>query len=187
MYCTVVGCTDCTPGSQPPSATHVCAERKARPTARVVHPISPMNAVRHALHSARLAPLALDVRLSSSVHQAPRSLRFEQWRVSSVARMPRLPPAPRCRHFRPPSAGGRGLVTVVERDVHGAGQAGVRRNAKRWWARCFGKARRSALVSPRIASILGNGSFVLVALSFLSTDILTLRVLNVAAGGELNG
>lgn len=33
--------------------------------------------------------------------------------------------------------------------------------------------------------MLGNGSFVLVALSFMSTDILTLRVLNVAAGGKL--
>jgi CRP-like cAMP-binding protein len=42
---------------------------------------------------------------------------------------------------------------------------------------------KAPLLSDFQARVLGNGSFILVAISFLSTDIFTLRALNVVAGG----
>ncbi|GAB0494125.1 hypothetical protein MMPV_005415 [Pyropia vietnamensis] len=50
-----------------------------------------------------------------------------------------------------------------------------------WRARTFGAGRVAPVLPPRAASLLGNASFVLVALSFLSSDMLTLRALNISA------
>lgn len=77
----------------------------------------------------------------------------------------------------------RGMVTVVEKSTCEAAQKRpLRRKLKRMWVYMFGNGRRKGLLTARQASWIGNSSFVLVSLSFLSTDILTLRLLNVIAG-----
>lgn len=57
----------------------------------------------------------------------------------------------------------------------------MRLRLRRWWTFALGRGRRGPLIGERAASVLGNGGFVVMSASFLASDILTLRELNIVA------
>lgn len=74
----------------------------------------------------------------------------------------------------------KGLMTVAQ---EGETFLGIfRRCVSTQYSKVFGELRRGPIISSRNAALLGNGSFVVVAVSFLCTDIVLLRSLNVVAG-----
>lgn len=74
----------------------------------------------------------------------------------------------------------KGLMTVAQEAETFVGV--IRRCLTTQYARVFGALRRGPIISSRNAALLGNGSFVIVTISFMCTDIFSLRVLNVVAG-----
>jgi hypothetical protein len=78
----------------------------------------------------------------------------------------------------------RGLVTVVSPEVRltHARSRRLRRRVALWWVRTMGRGRRGRILTDRQSRLIANTSFVIVTASFMTTDILELRVLSVLAG-----
>lgn len=77
----------------------------------------------------------------------------------------RLHPAAAAARPRP-------LITTVERARRETAPRRLRRSLARTWVYTMGKGRRKPLLTSQQSRLLGNSSFVLVTLSFLSTDMM---------------
>jgi hypothetical protein len=75
----------------------------------------------------------------------------------------------------------RGLVTVVENTASRPARS-VRTRYRAAWAHYLGAGRKGPVLTPRQAALIANASFLLVASSFMSKDMWTLRAMNISSG-----
>jgi Cyclic nucleotide-binding domain len=78
-------------------------------------------------------------------------------------------------------AASRGLVTVVDKAAPRPHRS-VRKRVRAAWAHTLGAGRKGPVLTQRQAALIANASFLLVASSFLQTDMYMLRAMNISSG-----